>query len=86
MGENCHNCLRDRDGHEVDFVVTARGRARLLVECKRSDARVDRSLRYFKRRYPEAEAWQISATGAKDYRTPDGVRVAPAIVLLSTLA
>ena len=78
--------LRDRDGHEVDFVVTARGSARLLVECKWSNARVDRSLRYFKGKFPEAEAWQISATGANDYRTPDGVRVAPAIVLLSTLA
>jgi len=31
------------------------------------------------------EAWQISATGRKDYQTPDGIRVAPALALLSKL-
>ena len=78
--------LRDRDGHEVDFVITCRGEARLLVECKWSDALVDRGLRYFKGKFASAEAWQISAVGTKDYRTPDGIRVAPALVLLSQLA
>lgn len=75
--------LRDRDGHEVDFVVTDRGEPRLLVECKWSDARVERGLRYFSRRFPQAAAWQISATGHKDYQTAEGIRVAPAVALLS---
>jgi hypothetical protein len=30
-------------------------------------------------------SWQISATGSKDFRTPDGIRVAPAIELLKEL-
>ncbi len=78
--------LRDRDGHETDFVVTRRGEPTLLVECKWSDAPVERGLRFFRRKFPQAEAWQIAATGAKDYRTPDGIRVAPALALLSRLA
>jgi len=78
--------LRDRDGHETDFVVTERGEPTLLVECKWSDAPVERSLRYFRSKFPKADAWQISATGVKDYRTSDGIRVAPALRLLSSLA
>ena len=58
----------------------------LLVECKWSDAPLDRGLRYLKARLPEAAAWQISAIGGKDYVTPEGIRVAPALTLLSSLA
>ena len=46
---------------------------------------IDKSLRYFKVRFPECDAWQLSATGTKDYVNPDGVRVAPALTLLRTL-
>ncbi len=61
------------------------GAPSLLVECKWSDANPDRSLKYLKAKFPEADAWQISATGVKDYVTPEGVRVAPALALLSML-
>ena len=77
--------FRDRNGREVDFVIERRGDPSLLVECKWSDAKPDRSLKYLKARFPKAEAWQISATGVKDYVTPEGIRVAPALVLLSKL-
>jgi hypothetical protein len=77
--------FRDRDGREVDFVVVDGRRPLLLVECKWSDAEVDRGLRYLKQRFPEADAWQLSASGGKDYRTPDGIRVAPALELLRSL-
>lgn len=77
--------FRDRDGREVDFVIEQRGVPSLLVECKWADAKPDRSLKYLKARFPEAEAWQITATGVKDYVTPEGIRVAPALVLLSEL-
>ena len=56
-----------------------------LAECKRSDAALDKSLRYLKRRFPDADAWQISAEGVKDYVRPDGIRVAPAEGLLLKL-
>ena len=50
----------------------------------------DVELRYFrdtdrKVRFPKCEAWQISAVGTKDYVTPDGIRVAPAMQLLRGL-
>jgi predicted AAA+ superfamily ATPase len=77
--------FRDRDGREVDFVVTEDGKPILLVEAKLSDAEVDGSLRYLLARCPGAVAWQVSATGKKSYRTPEGVRVAPVMELLQTL-
>ena len=77
--------FRDTDGREVDFVITDRRRPRLLVECKWGDADVDRSLRYLKARFPEADAWQVSATGRKDYLTPEGIRVSPVLALLNRL-
>jgi hypothetical protein len=69
----------------VDFVVVEKRAPILFAECKWSDAEVDRSLRYLKERFSRAEAWQISAAGRKDYRTPEGIRVAPAGALLRTL-
>jgi len=77
--------FRDTDGREVDFVLAEGRRAALLVECKWADAEVDRGLRYLKARFPEVPAWQLSAVGKKDYRTPEGIRVAPALRLLSEL-
>ncbi len=44
-----------------------------------------KGLNYLKRRFPDCEAVQIHAMGKKDYETPRGVRVAPAVDFLSTL-
>ena len=77
--------FRDTDGRETDFVVVEGRRPQLLVECKWGDADADRGLRYLKARFPQAEAWQISATGSKDYVTPEGIRVSPALALLGRL-
>lgn len=77
--------FRDVDGREVDFVVSEGRQPRLLIECKWADAELDRGLRYLKARFPDAEAWQVSAVGTKDYETPDGIRVSPALRLLSRL-
>jgi predicted AAA+ superfamily ATPase len=74
--------FRDVDRREVDFVVEEHRRPILFVECKWGDDDVDRGLRYLASRFPSAEAWQISATGKRDYRTPEGIRVAPAVILL----
>lgn len=76
--------FRDTDGREVDFVVEGR-KPVLLVEAKWGDAEADRSLRYLRRRFPSAEAWQLSATGRRDHVTPEGIRVAPVAKLLERL-
>ncbi|MBI4177836.1 ATP-binding protein [bacterium] len=78
--------FRDVDGREVDFVVTERGRPPLqLIECKWSDAPIGKGMHYLKARFPNTEAWQISATGKKNYVTPERIRVCPAIDFLSHL-
>jgi uncharacterized protein len=86
MGDNIElRYFRDKDGREVDFVVLDGGAPQLLVECKRADADVSASLRYLKKKFPDANAWQLSARGTKDFMTPDGIRVAPALALLRDL-
>jgi predicted AAA+ superfamily ATPase len=77
--------FRDRDGREVDFVVTEKGVPIWFVEVKSADADVSSNLRSLKARFPKAEAWQVSAAGTKDYVSSEGIRVAPAILFLSTL-
>jgi uncharacterized protein len=77
--------FRDVEGREVDFVLAERRKPLSLIECKWGDAEIDRGLRYLKARFPACEAWQISATGEKDYVSGEGIRVCPAPVLLGTL-
>lgn len=77
--------FRDRDGHEVDFVVTEERQPILLVEAKVDDAPIDKGLRYLYSKFRSAEAWQISFDGTKDYQSPEGIRVAPATELLARL-
>lgn len=77
--------FRDRDGREVDFVVTEKRAPLCFVEAKLADSDVSSTLRSMKVRFPDAAAWQISAAGTKDYVSPDGIRVAPATLFLSTL-
>jgi hypothetical protein len=77
--------FRDVDGREVDFVVLEDRRPILLVESKWSDEPVARGLAYLKARFPACDAWQISAAGAKDHLTRDGIRVCPAPRFLGSL-
>ncbi|MBI4230392.1 MAG: ATP-binding protein [Planctomycetes bacterium] len=77
--------FRDVDGREVDFVVTEGRKPVLLVEAKSSDGPVDPSLRYLKRRFPDAEAFQIHARGTRDAMTPEGIRLQPAVEYLRGL-
>ena len=77
--------FRDVDGREVDFVIVEGKKPILFVECKWSDALVDRGLVYLKERFPAVPAWQVSATGERDFVTPLGIRVAPAEKLLADL-
>ncbi|MFA6315830.1 MAG: ATP-binding protein [Elusimicrobiota bacterium] len=77
--------FRDVDGREVDFVVMEDGRPLHLVECKWDDAPPAPGLRYLMARVTKVQAWQISAAGKKDYITPDGIRVCPALRFLEGL-
>lgn len=86
LGQNMElRYFRDSDGREVDFVVTDNGKPVLLVECKWADDAISKHLLYLKNKFPGAAAWQIHAIGNKDYQTPEGIRVAPALKLLKDL-
>lgn len=86
LGEECElNYFREVTGRETDFVVTKARKPILFVECKLSDAPVDPALAHLKVKFPDVDAWQVSLKGKKDYITPAGIRVAPAIHLLKTL-
>lgn len=77
--------FRDRDGREVDFVVVEGNKPILMVEAKLSDTNPDRSLRYLAAKFPGVPAIQITAENAKDFVTPEGVAVRPALKFLRTL-
>lgn len=77
--------FRDIEGKEVDFVVTEDDKPLLFVECKWADDEVNKTLIYLKRKFPQADAWQIHATGNRDYQTKEGIRVAPALLFLQGL-
>ena len=66
-------------------MVVEDGAPVLLVECKSSDREASLPLKYLKRRFPEADAWQVSAFGERDYVTREGIRVAPVLTFLNGL-
>ena len=85
-GRDCElRYFRDTDGREVDFVVSERGAPKAIIECKWADTDIDKNLRYLSAKFPQAEAWQLSATGGKEYTDGAGIRVAPALGFLRGL-
>ena len=54
--------VRTKDGREVDFVVTERGKPLLLIECKRNDKTLSPNLKYFKDRLKVQLAFQVIQT------------------------
>ena len=77
--------FRDVDGREVDFVVIEDKKPFMFVEAKWADDDIGKGFKYLKTRFPSVASWQIHAAGSKDYRTPEGIRVAPAVTFLNEL-
>ncbi len=77
--------FRDKDGREVDFVVTEKDQPIQLIECKLADRPADKNLRYLSSKYPKAEALQVAARGRRDATTAEGLRFLPAIEWLKHL-
>lgn len=59
--------IRDRDGREVDFLVTREGQPWVLVETKWSDTQPSVAMRHFTQRLKPKRAYQLVAT--PDVRT-----------------
>ena len=51
--------LRDKEGHEVDFVIAQGDKVQTLVEVKLSDTTPGTGLRYFAEHHPHAAAVQL---------------------------
>lgn len=75
--------FRDTDGREVDFIVVEDGQPRFAIECKWCDTAVSKGRIYFKKKFPDCEAWQLSMVGKKDYLSSHGIRVCPALKYLA---
>ena len=55
------NYWRDKNGHEIDFVLRARGGAPDAIECKWSAGDFDaRNLLAFRRQYPTGRNWAVA--------------------------
>ena len=76
--------LRDRQGREVDFLVTIGRKPWFAVEAKLSETRVDPALVYFKQRLAIPWAYQVTLEGTRDF-VESGVRVVPASRFLAAL-
>lgn len=77
--------FRDVDSREVDFVIVNHNKPIQFIECKWNDAPISPALKYLKHRFPNCEAWQISAIGKKNYIGELGIRACPATEFLPTL-
>ena len=78
--------FRDTDGREVDFVIADRSRPLLAVEAKLADRPLSKALLYFKRKFPEAQAYQVALHGARDSVSADGIRCLPMLRFVRVLA
>lgn len=78
--------FRDIDGREVDFIITDKLKPIMAIECKSNDVSVSPALKYFKNKFNEVRAIQISLTGNKDYLNQDGIEVMPALRFLQSIA
>jgi predicted AAA+ superfamily ATPase len=77
--------FRDVNRNEVDFVVLENGIARQLIECKLRTREVNPALRMLKKRFPEAEAVQVSLLDQEEYVDKNGILVTSAEKFLEKL-
>ena len=67
--------LRDKEGREVDFVITLNRKPAALIEVKKSYQEVDPSLSYFKERLKPTSCLQLHADSGKKAVIKGGVRM-----------
>ncbi len=68
---------RDKQGHEIDFILAQRGHAPLAIECKWSADEFDASeLKIFRNRYPKGDNYVVAEDVARSYeRDYHGIKV-----------
>ncbi len=76
--------LRDRDGHEVDFLIAVDKKPWIAVEVKNSDQKISKNLRYFGEKLDIPFKYQLVQTENVDFIQND-VRVMNVAKFLSAL-
>lgn len=71
------NYWRDKQGHEVDFILSNRKSSPIAVECKWSSTRFNpKNLKIFRRRYPKGKNYVVATDIDYDYeRDFDGMTI-----------
>lgn len=77
--------LRDREGREVDFVVTQNRRVHWLIEVKTSDDAVSKSLSYYTRKLKPMESLQL-VLNLEHPQERSGVKIIPLAQWLEALS
>jgi len=77
--------FRDTDRREVDFCLMAGLKPQMFIECKWSDAATSPHLHYLQKKFPEAEYYQVSATGKKQFISKNSIIHIPAVKFLQQL-
>ena len=85
-GENCRlHYVRNKDGQEIDFLVTRANKPERLIEVKWADSSLSP---HFKKFFPRAQLKRVQVVGelkqSKSY--PSAERIEPAIKFLSELS
>jgi len=78
--------FRDTDKREVDFCVTIDRQPTMFVECKWSANSTSPHLHYLKKKFPDAEYYQVTATGEKSFISTKGIVHLTALDFLQRLA
>ena len=80
IGRGCMldiNYWRDRQGHEIDFVLSRRNAEPITVECKWSSTNFDaKNIKNFRRRYPNGKNYVVANDVDLQYEKDfDGIKV-----------
>ena len=76
--------LRDKEGREVDFLVTLDRKPWFAVEAKLKAQEPDPSLMYYRKRLRIPWTYQVTLEGERDF-VQEGVRCLPASAFLAAL-
>ena len=74
--------FRDTDGREVDFCMTDNRKPRMFVECKWADGASSKHLHYLQKKFPDADYYQVSAEGTKQFVNKNHIIHLPALAFL----
>lgn len=67
------NYWRNKNGHEIDFVLQIRGKKPIAVECKWSANNVQtKNLKSFRQIYPEGENWMVLHDVERPFKRTEG--------------